>query len=84
MHANLDRHRRDDIGAWKPFLSPPPLPFGLVTKVIIDSRCVQTTAPVLVSTYVDELQGIVNELENVVHPPLARSFSVPSFPDVKG
>ncbi|GAA5856583.1 hypothetical protein JCM3766R1_003267, partial [Sporobolomyces carnicolor] len=40
--------------------------------------------PVLVSTYVDELQGIVNELENVVHPPLARSFSVPSFPDVKG
>ena len=65
--------------------SPPStLPFGLVTKVIIDSRCVQTTAPVLVSTYVDELQGILNELENVVHPPLARSFSVPSFPDVKG
>ncbi|GAA5964653.1 hypothetical protein JCM3765_007659 [Sporobolomyces pararoseus] len=41
-------------------------------------------ASTVVSTYIGELQEIVTEIENVVHPVSADSVTLPSFPDVKG
>ncbi|GAA5937683.1 Sac3p [Sporobolomyces koalae] len=48
------------------------------------NRCKQeATAPMIVSTYVAELQEIVNDIDSVVHPPVSFPASIPSFPDVK-
>lgn len=41
-------------------------------------------APMVVATYISELQEIVTEIEAAVHPPLSSPVSVPSFPDNKG
>ncbi|GAA6016185.1 hypothetical protein JCM11491_003762 [Sporobolomyces phaffii] len=40
--------------------------------------------PTIVTTFIGELQEIVTEIDNVIHPPSSNSVSIPSFPDVKG
>lgn len=43
-----------------------------------------STVSTIVSTFIGELQDIVTEIENVVHPASADSVALPSFPEAKG